>query len=72
MVSEGGEMEDYYLVYCIYILSILSFSLYFFSIFCLLFLKIPTLSCDTSGVLLSNITTVNLPADAEKHLKYSL
>lgn len=38
MMPEGEEMEDYYLVYCIYILSILSFplSVYFFS-FCLIF-----------------------------------
>lgn len=34
MVSKGEEMEDYYLVYCIYILSILSFtpkSLFFYA-----------------------------------------
>lgn len=30
MVSEGEEMEDYYLVYCIYILSIISFTPKFF------------------------------------------
>lgn len=79
MVSEGEEMEDYYLVYCIYILSILSFtpkSLFFqflphFVIVWTLLpvFKVPILSCDTSGILLSNIMTVNLTVDAEKRLK---
>ena len=41
MMPEGEEMEDYYLVYCIYILSILSFpiSVYLFS-FCPIFVTV--------------------------------
>lgn len=58
MVSKGEEMEDYYLVYCIYILSILSFtpkSLFFCSQFVIVWtllpvFKIPMLSCDTLDI----------------------
>lgn len=61
MVKEGDEMEDYYLVYCIYILSILSFppgfSLFVIVRTLLPVFEIPTVSCDASDILLSkNIT----------------
>lgn len=62
MVSDGEEMEDYYLVHCIYILSILSFtpkSLFFnflpYFVIVWTLLPVLTLSCHTSGILLSNI-----------------
>lgn len=66
-------MEDYYLVYCIYIpeYSVIFKFLYFqflpFFVIVQTLLpvfKIAIFSCDTSGILSSNIMTVNLTFDA--------
>ncbi len=67
-------MEDHYLVYCIYILNILSFTLkflffqflpYFVIVWTLLpVFKIAISSCDTLAIPLSNIMTDNLTVDA--------